>query len=41
MKKAKRTNIECPYCIEGLVVEINGKLFCEDCTREIKKNEDL
>jgi hypothetical protein len=37
MKKGKRTKIECPYCQEGLVVEIDGKLFCEDCTNEIKK----
>ena len=40
MKKSKRRpEIECPYCKEGLVVEINGKLFCEDCTREIKNEK--
>jgi len=38
MKKSKRTNIECPHCIEGLVIEINGKLFCEDCTKEVNNN---
>ena len=36
MKKLKsKPEIECPNCKEGLVVEINGKLFCEDCTKEV------
>ena len=28
--------IECPNCIEGLIVKIKGKLFCEDCHIELK-----
>lgn len=28
---------DCPNCQEGLLVEIKGKLFCEDCHIEIKR----
>jgi hypothetical protein len=27
--------IECPNCIEGLIVKIKGKYFCEDCHIEL------
>ena len=27
--------IECPNCIEGLIVKIKGRLFCEDCHIEL------
>lgn len=28
---------ECPNCIEGLIVKIKDKYFCEDCHIEIKE----
>jgi hypothetical protein len=33
--KDKINPTDCPNCIEGLVVKIKGKFFCEDCHIEL------